>query len=103
MTLYMHQRYEIIFLSQHPLDPKVGHKSVPKAVKCSTSTVQYWLNRWKQSKNLNDSERTSRTRATTPKRDQQIVLLSEQYTFVTGRDITRGNESRSTSERFNDV
>ena len=27
-------------LAQHLLGPKLGHKSMPKAVKCSTSTVQ---------------------------------------------------------------
>ena len=35
-----HQRDEIIVLSQHPSGPKLGHESVPKAVKCSISTVQ---------------------------------------------------------------
>ena len=59
-----------------------------KVVKCSTSTVQYWLGRWKQSKDLDDSARTGRARATTPKQDQQILSLAEQQTFVTSRDIT---------------
>ena len=40
MALPMHQWYQIVFLSQHPLSPKLGHKSVAKVVKCSTSTVQ---------------------------------------------------------------
>ena len=88
MALPMHQRYEIVFLSQHPLGPKLGYKSVAKVVKCSTSTVQYWLSRWKQSKGLDDSARTGRPRATTPKQDQQILSLAEQQTFVTSRDIT---------------
>ena len=88
MALPMHQRYEIVFLSQHPLGPKLGHKSVAKVVKCSTSTVQYWLSRWKQSKDLNDSAWTGRPCATTPKQDQQILSLAEQQTFVTSRDIT---------------
>ena len=88
MALPMHQRYEIVFLSQHPLGPKLGHKSVAKVVKCSTLTVQYWLSRWKQSKDRGDSARTGRPRATTPKQDQQILSLAEQQTFVTSRDIT---------------
>ena len=36
---------------------------------------------------------------TIPKQDQQIVSLAEQQTFVTSRDITTENESRSTRER----
>ena len=88
MALPMHQRYEIVFLSQHPLGPKLGHKSVAKVVKCTTSTVQYWLSRWKQPKDLDDSARTGRPRATTPKQDKQILSFVEQQTFVTSRDIT---------------
>ena len=88
MVLSIHQRYEIIFLSQHPSSAKLGHKSVPRAVKYSTSTGQYWLSRWKRSKNLNDSDRTGRACATTPKQDQQIISLVEQQIFVTSRSIT---------------
>ena len=39
-------------------------------------------------KNLNDRDRTGRAGATIPKQDQQIVLLAEQQTFITSRDIT---------------
>ena len=39
MALLTNQQYEIIFLSQHPLGPKLGHKPVPKVLKCSTSTI----------------------------------------------------------------
>ena len=39
-------------------------------------------------KNLNDSDRTGRARATTQKQDQPIVSLAWQQTFVTSRDIT---------------
>ena len=88
MALLIHQRYEIIFLSQHPSSSNLSHKSMAKAVKRSASTVQYWLNRWKQSKDLNDSDRTNRPSATIPKQDQRVVSLAEQQTFVTKRDIT---------------
>ena len=55
MPLSRHQRGEITFVSQHPLGPKFGHKSVLKPVKCRSSTVH---NRWKQSRNFIDSDRT---------------------------------------------
>ena len=61
---------------------------MPKAVNCDTSTGLYWLNQWKQLKNLNDSDQTDRTHATTPKQDQQVVSVVEQQIFVTSRDIT---------------
>ena len=85
MLLLRHQPYQIMLLSQHRLGPKFGHKSVPKLVKCSISTVH---NRWKQSTCFNDLTRTSRAYATTSKQNQQIVSLDEQQTFVTSRDIT---------------
>lgn len=88
MALPIHQRYEIIFLSQHSMGPKLSHTNVAKTVKCSLSTVKYWLKRWKQSKVLNDLPRSGRPRATTPKQDQQIVSLAEQQTFITSQDIT---------------
>ena len=65
MTLSVDKRYEIIFLSHHPMGPQLGVKAVAKAIKCAKSTVQYWLNRWKESKDLSDSKRIGRPRTTT--------------------------------------
>jgi len=87
MALQVYQRYEIIFLSQHPLGPKLSHTAVAKAVHCDVKTVKRWLKRWKQSKDLSGAPRSGRPRATTPKEDQQVVALAEQQTFVTSRDI----------------
>ena len=67
MTLSVDKRYEIIFLSHHPMGPQLGVKVVAKAIKCAKSTVQYWLNRWKESKDLSDSKRIGRPRSTTKK------------------------------------
>ena len=50
MILSVDKRYEIIFLSHHPMGPQLGVKAVAKAIKSAKSTVQYWLNRWKESK-----------------------------------------------------
>jgi hypothetical protein len=87
MALPLHKRYEIVFLSNHPLGPQLNHTDVAKAVHCSTSTVKYWLNRWIESKDLSDSARLGRPRATTQEQDQRIVSLAEQKTFVTAQDI----------------
>ena len=86
MALSLHKRYEIVFLSNHPLGPQLNHMDVAKAVHCSTSTstVKYWLNRWNESKDLDDSPRSGRPRATTQEQDQRIA---DQQTFVTAQDI----------------
>ena len=67
MTLPMDKRCEIVFLSQHPIGLQLGEKAVAKAVKCAKNTVQYWLYRWKESKNLSDMKHPGRPRATTEK------------------------------------
>jgi len=94
MALPLHERYEIIFLSQHPLGPKLSNTAVAKAVHCGVTTVKRWLKRWKQSKDLSDSSRSGRPRATTPKQDQQVVSLAERQTFVTSRDIMNQLENK---------
>ena len=75
MTLSLDKRYEIV-LSYHPMGPKLGVKAVAKAINRAKSTVQYWLNRWKQSKKLSDSKRTGRPRGTTEKVGQRISDLA---------------------------
>ena len=48
-------------------------------------------------KNLNYSGRTGRACATTPKQDQQNVLLADQQTFVTSRDIMSEDQPENAS------
>ena len=76
MTLSVDKRYEIIFLSHHPMGPQFGMKAVAKAIKCAKSTVQYWLNRWKESNDLSDSKCIGQPRSTTKKVDQRISDLA---------------------------
>ena len=87
MAASVHKRYEIVFLSNHPMPPKLSHAAVAKAVHCAKSTVKYWLKRWTQTKDLKDSTRSGRKLATTSKQDQRIVSLAEEETFITARDI----------------
>ena len=43
---------------------QLGDKAVTKAVKCAKNTVQYWLNRWRESKDLlSDMKRSESSRA----------------------------------------
>ena len=83
MTLPIDKRYKIVFFSQYPM----GEKAVVKAVKSVKSTVQYWLDRWKQSKDLSDIKRPGRPRATTEKVDQRIYKLAGNNNIATTGDI----------------
>ncbi|CAM4744983.1 unnamed protein product [Rotaria magnacalcarata] len=87
MAILVDKRYEIVFLSNHPLSPQLNHTDVAKAVHCSPSTVKYWLKRCMQFKALSDSTRSDRPRRTTPKQNQRVILLAEEQTFVTAQDI----------------
>ena len=49
-----------------------------KIIKCSKRTVQRWLNRRKQIKELNDAKRKGRFRITTHEDDQLIADLVRQ-------------------------
>ncbi|CAF4461184.1 unnamed protein product [Rotaria magnacalcarata] len=82
MALQVYQRYEIVFLSQHPLGSKLSHMTVAKAVHCDEKTVKRRLKRWKQSKDLTDAPRSGRSCVTTPKQHQKLVALAEQQTLV---------------------
>lgn len=87
MSLPVHRRYEIVFLSQHRLGPQLSNSAVAKVIKCNVSTVKYWVKRWKQSKDLSDFPRSGRTRATTAKQDQQMFSLVDSDTFITSEDV----------------
>ena len=71
------------------MGPKLGVKAVAKAINCAKSTVQYWLNRWKESKDLSDSKCTGRPRGTTEKIDQRTSDLATNDNIATARDIRR--------------
>ena len=94
------------------MGPKLSHGAVAKAVKCDVKIVKYWLKLCKHSKELSDSIRSGGPRGTTPTRDEQIVSLVIQQTFVTARDIanklrkTTGatvNERTTIQRRLNEV
>ena len=83
MILSVYKRYETIFLSQRPMRPKLDEKAIAKAVKCAKNTIQYWLNWWKESKDLSDMKRSERPRATTEKVDQRISKLANSNRIAT--------------------
>ena len=87
MTLRIDEGYEIVFLSQHPMELQSGEKALAKAVKRARNTVQYWLNRWKKSKNQSDMKHPRRPWATTEKVDQRIYKLAGSDNIATTGDI----------------
>ncbi len=87
MVLPIHKRYEIIFLSCHPLGPKLGLRGVAKVVKCDKMAVKYWLDRWKKTKDLTNLPRSGRKRKTTQNQDKKILSLADKELLATSSDI----------------
>ena len=69
------------------MGPQLGGKTVAKAVKSVKSTVQYWFNRCKESKNLSDMKGPGRPRATSKKVDRRIYKLASSDNIATAGDI----------------
>ena len=101
MTLPIDKRYEIVFLSQHPMGPQLDEKTVAEAVKCAKNAVQYWLDRCKESKDLSDMKRSGRFGATTEKGDQRISKLEDSSDRIaTTGDRQSGKTSRDSSTKI---
>ena len=86
MTLLIDKRCDIVFLSQHPMGSQLTDKAVAKVVKCATSTVPHWLNRWKESMELSVMKRSRKSRAVTEKVDQRISELADSDCIATTGD-----------------
>ena len=67
----------------------MGETAVAKAVKCAKNTVQYWPNRWKELKDLNDVKCPGRPRATTEKVDQRIYELAGSNDIATKNNVPK--------------
>lgn len=94
MPLSLNKRYEIVFLNQHPKGPKWGFEKIAAYVKCSKSAVQYWVQKYKQNKNLNDEKKAGRSRCTTEMQDKRIVKLGMKEHNITSNEIQQNLEKQ---------
>ena len=69
------------------MGPQLVEKTVAKAVKCARNAVQYWLNRYNESKDLRDVKRSGTPRATAEKVDRRIYKLVGSDNIATTSDI----------------
>src|SRR5579871_4227642 len=87
MSLELYKHYEIIFLYIHPKDPKMSTTDIARYIGCSKSTVVYWIQRWKETKNLSTQEKSGRKPITTVKEDNMIIELAKKTTNITIANI----------------
>jgi len=83
MSLPLHKRYEIIFLSEHPKGLKMGKDAIAKYMGCSKNIVTNWVHKWRKS----NTKDPGRWRSTTAKQDKKIVKLAEKENDPTSFNI----------------
>jgi hypothetical protein len=87
LALPIHKRYEIVFLSQHKLEPKLGYDRIGRLMKCDKSTVKYCIERFWEDKDLTVQQKSERPRATSSKQDDTIIQLADSDKDLTSSEI----------------
>lgn len=87
MSLPLNKRYEIVFLHEHSAGPKWGYGKIASHIHCSKSTVIYWVQKYKQNKDLTDEQKSGRPRKTTKAQDKRIVKLAMKKHDITAAEI----------------
>ena len=88
MSLSIKKRWEIIFLTSHKLGPQLSYKRVSKVVKCTPSTVQKWVMRWKETGEVEDEVGRGAKRKTTPKQDLAIAKAAKAAPEADASDLS---------------
>ncbi|CAI2174068.1 1225_t:CDS:1, partial [Funneliformis geosporum] len=94
MELFLEKRYEIVFLRESPAGPKFSFGFIAKQVRCSKSTVIYWIKRYHKNWDVNTSKRPGRPCITSAKQDDKIVKMTEKEHNITAIQIQEKMEER---------
>jgi transposase len=80
---------------------------IADTVRCSANTVTLWWQRWRDTRSLDDSERSGRPRSTTEEQDDDIVDYSDKHVTAVPRTIVNELElpvdRRTVRRRLNDA
>ena len=77
MSISIRQRWEIVFLNNHPLGPKLSCSKIAKYLKCSSTTVKKWVKRYKETGDVEEEKKAPRKRVTTIPQDKMIISTVE--------------------------
>ncbi|GBC00707.1 hypothetical protein RclHR1_03950003 [Rhizophagus clarus] len=66
---------------------EVGYGKIASYIKCSKPTVAYWIQQYRQDKDLTDKQRLGRLRTTTKAQDNQIVKMAKKKHDITSTEI----------------
>ena len=69
------KRYEAVFLCTHARGPHLLYSAAAKVLKKFKHFVQMWVERYRETKTVNDLPGREETRATSSKEDKMIIAL----------------------------
>lgn len=81
-------RYEAVFLCSHPRGPKMSHAAAAKYMGKSKSFVRKWVQRYKETKTVDDLPERGSIGKVSPKADKMIVNLFSRNPGLTLRQGT---------------
>jgi transposase len=85
MSLPLHKRYKIVFLAKNQYGPQFGSSKIAKIV--NHKTVNHWLNRWKETKDLFDRSPSEAPRKITVEQDRMMVDMALDEMSATSKTI----------------
>lgn len=87
-TISVKKRWEIVFLSTHRLGPKLPHSKVASYVHCSVDTVKFWLQRYKDTSEVDELPHTGRPASLSSKTDTMMQKLLDKDPEASSATIT---------------
>jgi len=87
-SISMKKRWEIVFLSTHPLGPKLSQPKIATAVKCSVDTVKFWLKRYHDTGDVQEITQSGRPPITSVKTDRLIEKIQDKNPELTSGAIS---------------
>ena len=88
MELTIQKRWEIVFLHTHRRGPRLSLRAIAKELKCSRDTVQTWINKYKETGDVEDDEGRGRKRKTSEKEDLDIITIAKKQRTSSLADIS---------------
>ena len=88
MELIIQKRWEIVFLHTHRRGPRLSLRVIAKELKCSRDTVQTWINKYKETGDVQDEEGRGRKRKTSEKEDLNIITIAKKQRTSSLADIS---------------
>ena len=82
------KRYEAVFLCTQAREPHLSYSAAAKVLKKSKHFVQMWVERYRDTKTVDDLTGKGETRATSSKENKMIVTLFKRNTTLRLREAT---------------